>query len=92
MSAKRLQFHQGASSDVQNAVAWYRQRSAKAALDFIEELHRATETICASPDRWPIRKEPHETIPVVAIPVCRHLFRARIAGYDLGRRPWEQTT
>lgn len=56
MSAKRVEYHQGASADVKNAVAWYKQRSAKAALDFIEELYRATETIRESPERWPIGK------------------------------------
>ena len=32
------------------------ERSPKAALDFIEELHRATDTISNAPDRWPIGK------------------------------------
>jgi toxin ParE1/3/4 len=53
MSAKRLEYHQGAISDVKSAVAWYRKRSPKAALDFIEELHRAAETIKEAPERWP---------------------------------------
>jgi plasmid stabilization system protein ParE len=57
MSAKHVQYHQGASADLKNAVAWYRQRSSKAALDFIEELRRATETIRESPDRWPIWRD-----------------------------------
>lgn len=45
MSAKRVEYHQGAIADIKNAVAWYHTRSRKAALDFIEELTRATETI-----------------------------------------------
>ena len=56
MSGKRVEYHQGASADVRSAVAWYRQRSPKVALDFIEELHRAAETIREAPDRWPIGK------------------------------------
>jgi len=53
MIVKRLEYHQGAVSDVRNTVTWYRKRSPKAALDFIEELHRATQTIREAPDRWP---------------------------------------
>jgi plasmid stabilization system protein ParE len=56
MGAKRVEYHQGATSDVKSAVAWYQKRSSKAALDFIEELHRATETIRRAPERWPIGK------------------------------------
>jgi len=56
MSAKRAEYHQGARADVKSAVAWYLKRSPKAALDFIEELHRATDTIREAPERWPIGK------------------------------------
>jgi len=52
MSAKRVEYHQGAIADVKSAVAWYQKRSPKAALDFIEELHRAAETILEAPERW----------------------------------------
>jgi toxin ParE1/3/4 len=54
MSAKRVEYHQGASADVKSALVWYQKRSAKAALDFIEELDRAAETIREAPERWPI--------------------------------------
>ena len=40
MSAKRVEYHQGAIADVKSAVAWYQKRSPKVALDLIEELHR----------------------------------------------------
>src|SRR5579863_216015 len=53
MSAKPIEYHEGASADVKSAVTWYQKRSPKAALDFIEELHRAAHTIRESPDRWP---------------------------------------
>jgi len=56
MSAKRVEYHEGAIADVKNAVTWYRKRSSKAALDFIEELHRAADTIREAPDRWPMGK------------------------------------
>jgi toxin ParE1/3/4 len=54
MSAKRVEYHEGATEDVKRAVAWYRKRSPKAALDFIEELHRAADTIREGAERWPI--------------------------------------
>jgi plasmid stabilization system protein ParE len=45
MSTKRVEYHEGATADVKSAVAWYQRHSAKAALDFIEELQRAVATI-----------------------------------------------
>jgi len=48
MSAKRVEYHQGATADVKSAVTWYQKRSPKAALDFIDELRGATET----PSEW----------------------------------------
>jgi plasmid stabilization system protein ParE len=66
MSAKRVQYHEGATADVKNAVAWYQKRSSKAALDFIEELHRAADTIREAPDRWPTQGQ-HQTVPALAI-------------------------
>lgn len=56
MSAKRIEYHEGAIADVKSAVKWYRQRSPNAALDFIEELHRASDTVREVPDRWPLGK------------------------------------
>lgn len=56
MSARRVEYHQGAITDIQTAVAWYQKRSTKAALDFIEELNRATQTISEAPERWPSGK------------------------------------
>jgi plasmid stabilization system protein ParE len=54
MSASRVVYHEGAASDVRSALAWYEKRSAKAALDFIEELNRAAEAIRKAPERWPM--------------------------------------
>jgi toxin ParE1/3/4 len=56
MSGKHVEYHQGAVTDVKSAVAWYQKRSRKAALDFVEELRRAFDTICEAPERWPISK------------------------------------
>jgi toxin ParE1/3/4 len=56
MSDKRVEYHEGGTADVKSAVAWYQRHSAKAALDFIEELQRAVATIRQTPDRWPSGK------------------------------------
>lgn len=56
MTAKRVEYHQGAAGDVENAITWYRKRSAKAALNFIDELERAVHTIREAPRHWPIGK------------------------------------
>jgi toxin ParE1/3/4 len=56
MTAKRVEYHQGAIADVKSAVAWYQERSPKAASDFIEELRHAVETIGEAPERWPLGK------------------------------------
>ena len=56
MSAKPVEYHQGALADVKSAVAWYRKRSPKAASDFVEELRRGTDTIRETPERWPMGK------------------------------------
>ena len=56
MSGKRVEYHQGAMADVKSALAWYQKRSSRVALDFIEELHRAADTIREAPERWPMGK------------------------------------
>jgi toxin ParE1/3/4 len=56
MSARRVEYHQGAVADVKSAVAWYQKHSPKAASDFIEELRKAADTICEAPERWPTGK------------------------------------
>jgi toxin ParE1/3/4 len=54
MAAKPVEYHEGAVADVSHAVAWYHKRSPRAAVDFIEELRRATDIIREAPGRWPI--------------------------------------
>lgn len=56
MSPKRIEYHQGAIAVVKSAVAWYKRRSTKAALDFIEDLCRAADAVREAPERWPLEK------------------------------------
>jgi hypothetical protein len=53
MAAKPLQIHPAALAELKSAVAWYRERSHIAALNFVAELDRAVDLVIASPDRWP---------------------------------------
>ena len=62
-----LEYHQGAIADAKSAVAWYKKRSSKAALDFIQELHHAAETILDTPVALGACREQHETISTLAI-------------------------
>lgn len=54
MVVKRVEYHEEAVADVQNAVIWYRDRNARVALDFVEELDRAIDVIYKAPERWPM--------------------------------------
>ena len=79
-------------ADVKSAVAWYQKRSPKAALDFIEELHRAADTICEAPERWPIGKNNTRRFLLWRFPFCHHLFRIRIRDHNLGSCSRQQAT
>jgi len=68
MGAKSVAYHEGARTDVKSAVAWYQKHSPKAALDFIEELHRAAHTISEAPERWPIGKNNTRRFPLWRFP------------------------
>ncbi len=86
MSAKRVEYHEGATADVKSAVTWYQNRSPKAALDFIEEMRRATETICEAPQRWPLGRNKTRRFLLWRFPfsIIYYLFRARISNHNLG--------
>jgi plasmid stabilization system protein ParE len=53
MNPKHVEYHEGAARDVRSAILWYRERSPKAASDFLDELNRATQIIAKAPERWP---------------------------------------
>jgi toxin ParE1/3/4 len=68
MNGKRIEFESGAIEDVDAAFAWYRERSPKTALDFIDELTRATATIQEAPGRWPLQKRDTRRFPLWRFP------------------------
>ena len=52
----RIEFHPEASREVDEAHAWYRQRSDVAAQAFALDLDHALDAIGRSPERWPITR------------------------------------
>src|SRR5579864_9475784 len=92
MSARRVEYHEGAIADVKSAVAWYRNRSPKAALDLIEELHQPADTIREAPERWPAGKNNTRQFLFWRFPFRHHLFRTTVRNHSLGSRPWQQAT
>jgi len=82
MNARRIEYHEGASANVSNAVTWYRQRSPKAALDFIEELRRAADVIREAPERWPMGKNKTRRFLLWRFPFAITIRR---------RNPWSQS-
>jgi toxin ParE1/3/4 len=53
MASKVVAFHPDAEQEYLTALAWYRERSLTAAIDFEEEFRRAIAHIEDAPERWP---------------------------------------
>jgi plasmid stabilization system protein ParE len=53
MESKRVQFHEAAIVDLEAALAWYLERSERAALRFAREVDRAVVLIAKTPERFP---------------------------------------
>ena len=45
--------HPAAVEEAEKATRWYRERSASAAAQFVEEINHAIDRILAAPQRWP---------------------------------------
>jgi plasmid stabilization system protein ParE len=54
MASKPLQFHPQAEQEYLTALAWYRERSLIAAINFENAFGRALTRIMEAPKRWPI--------------------------------------
>ena len=53
MSGKPVEFHPEALAETEAAVAWYRERSFRAAEAFAEEMENAIAANSEAPQRWP---------------------------------------
>jgi len=54
MASKPVRFHPEADREYLSSLAWYKERSLDAALDFESEFQRAVSVIVEAPERWPI--------------------------------------
>ena len=45
--------HPAAVEEAEKATRWYRERSARAAAEFVDEVNHAVDRILAAPQRWP---------------------------------------
>jgi len=54
MKSKPLRFHPQAEQEYLTALAWYRERSPIAAINFESAFELAVERIKEAPERWPI--------------------------------------
>jgi toxin ParE1/3/4 len=72
MSGKPVEFHPEALTEAEAAVAWYRERSLRAAEGLMGELERAIAAIAEAPSRWPLfqagcRRFPLRRFPFLVI-------------------------
>ena len=54
MASKPLRFHPQAEQEYLTSLAWYRDRSLIAAVNFESAFEQAAERIRETPQRWPI--------------------------------------
>ena len=54
MASKPVRFHPEADQEYLSSLAWYKERSLTAALDFESEFQKAVSVIAEAPERWPI--------------------------------------
>lgn len=54
MTVSQVSFHPDAIDEAEAAARWYRQRSARAAGRFVDEVNMAIDRIVAAPQRWPL--------------------------------------
>jgi len=53
MPDRQVEFHPEAAAEAEAALTWYRERSVRAASEFLGELERAIAAILRYPGRWP---------------------------------------
>jgi plasmid stabilization system protein ParE len=68
MSGKPVEFHPEALAEAEAALAWYRERSVRAAEAFVSELERAIAAISEAPHRWPFFQPDCRRFPLRRFP------------------------
>lgn len=54
MAGKSVRLHPEAEQEYLSSLAWYKERSQTAALNFESEFQQAVSAIAEAPERWPI--------------------------------------
>ncbi len=63
-----MEFHPEAFAEAEAALAWYRERSVRAAEVFVSELEKAVESVSEAPQRWPLFDQGCRRYPLVRLP------------------------
>ena len=84
----RVELHPESVAEAEEAAAWYRRRSPRAAGAFGRELERAVALIAETPDRWPVYLEGTRRILLWRFPylVVYRVESARVLVVAHGRR------
>ena len=64
----RIDFHPGATKDLEESLDWYAERSTAAAQGFALAIDAALESIAANPDRFRMVGRRHRACSLVAYP------------------------
>jgi plasmid stabilization system protein ParE len=66
--------HAEASTELEEAAAWYEARGLELGEELVEEVDRALETIAESPERWPLWPGVRPKLPVRRFLLPRYPF------------------
>jgi plasmid stabilization system protein ParE len=82
MSGKPVEFHPEALSEAEAAVAWYRERSLRAAEVLVRELERAIAAISEAPHRWPLFEAGCRRFPLRRFPYLL-IYREKLLSIEV---------
>ena len=68
MSGKPVEFHPEAVAEAEAALAWYRERTLRAAEAFVSDLEKAIEAVSEAPHRWPLFDQGCRRYPLLRFP------------------------
>ncbi|MBI4164482.1 MAG: type II toxin-antitoxin system RelE/ParE family toxin [Acidobacteria bacterium] len=68
MSGKPVEFHPEALAEAEAALAWYQERSLRAAEVFVRELEKGIDALSDAPHRWPQYEHGCRRYPLLRMP------------------------
>jgi plasmid stabilization system protein ParE len=69
MTVRQVSFHPDAIEEAVATARWYRQRSARAAERFVDELPEAVDRITDAPQRWPLGPRGTHKVKLPCFPI-----------------------